>query len=163
MNNLQWVLEPAIRPMDEEGRMMELAFGKRPDTYVAIHEDAVQDTELTASSGRPRFHNVTMIAIRNKGEKDFVSVPLTDQHLRAFPRAAAWWKQHKDDKAKLSVRLLPGMTMAEALELEGIGMGDVDALIAGEAPEELAHWKAVAMRIRKPRMRLVDGQLQEVA
>lgn len=163
MNNLQWVLEPATRPFDEEGQMHERLFGKRPDTFVAIHEDAMEDTELSASSGRPRYRNVTMISIRNKGEKDFVSVPLKDEHLRMFPRAAKWWQQHKDASAKISVRLLPGMSIAEAMELEGINMGDLDSLLAGELPPELAHWRPIAARIRKPRMRLVDGQLQEVA
>lgn len=163
MSSLQWILEPASRPSDEDGVLHERLFGKRPDTYVAIHEDAMADTDLSEKSGRPRFVNAVMISIRNKGEKDFISVPLTDEHLRMYPRAAAWWQKHKDTQSKVSVRLLPGMTMAEAMELEAINLGDLDALVSGEVPPELAHWKAIAGRLRKPRMRLVDGQLQEVA
>ena len=66
----------------------------------------------------------------------------------------------------VSVRLLPGITPAEIAELEALRLADVEQLVAGDVPEELAHWKTLALRLRslaKPRLRLVDGEYQEVA
>lgn len=161
-----WIHEAARPPVDEDGKIMEHLFGKAPDVFVSIYEDAVEDGDLSAQSGRPRFRNVPMISVKNRGERDFVSVPLTDEHLRRFPHAASWWKAHKDDARAASVRLLPGITPAEIAELEALRLADVEQLVAGDVPEELAHWKTLALRLRslaKPRLRLVDGEYQEVA
>lgn len=162
-NQLVWILEPATQPNDEEGRIMIELFGKRPDCHVAIHMDAMADTEASAREGRPIFHNATMISVRNKGEKDFVSVPYTADHARQFPRAAKWWDEHQNDKRKVSVALLPGITPAEIAELAGIGITDLESLIEKDVPAPLQAWRDMALRFRtlsKPRVRLVDGELQ---
>lgn len=162
-----WIHEAARPPVDDDGKIMEHLFGKAPDVFVSIYEDAVEDGDLSAQSGRPRFRNVPMISVKNRGERDFVSVPLTDEHLRRFPHAAAWWKAHKGDAKPVSVRLLPGITPAEVAELEALNLHNADALCdAGSVPAELAGWRTMAMRLRslaKPRLRLVDGEFQEVA
>ncbi len=161
-----WIHEAARPPVDEDGKIMEHLFGKAPDVFVSIYEDAVEDGDLSAQSGRPRFRNVPMISVKNRGERDFVSVPLTDDHLRRFPHAAAWWKAHKGDAKPVSVRLLPGITPAEIAELEALRLADVEQLVTGDVPEELTHWKTLAQRLRslmKPRLRLVEGEYREVA
>ena len=70
-------------------------------------------------------------------------------------------------KAKTSVELLPGILPADVAELRELELHDVDALAeAAAVPAELAGWQAMARRLRslhKPRVRLVDGQLMEVA
>ncbi|HQC98500.1 MAG TPA: hypothetical protein PK306_22620 [Aquabacterium sp.] len=162
-----WIHEAARPPVDEDGKIMEHLFGKAPDVFVSIYDDAVEDGDLSAQSGRPRFRNVPMISVKNRGERDFVSVPLTDDHLRRFPRAAAWWRKHKGDAPPVSVQLLPGITPAEVAELEAMQLHHVEALCESQdMPEELAHWKTLALRLRsltKPRLRLVDGEYREVA
>lgn len=162
-NQLVWILEPATQATDEEGRIMIELFGKRPDCHVAIHQDAMADTEASEREGRPIYRNAIMISVRNKGEKDFVSVPYTAEHARQYPRAAKWWDEHQNDKRKVSVALLPGITPAEVAELHGIGLSDLDGLANADVPDPLRAWKDMALRFRtlsKPRMRLVDGELQ---
>lgn len=162
-NQLVWIHEPAIHATDEEGMLRERLFGKRPDCFVAIHIDAMADSDATAREGRPVFRNVPMISIKNKGEKDFVSKPLSNDHLQIYPRAAKWWAEHKADAAKVSVRLLPGITPADVAELEALNVGDLATLADAEVPEALQPWRDLALRFRtlsKPRMRIVDGQLR---
>lgn len=166
MSNLRWILEAATRPSDEDGKLDELVNGKNPEFLVAIFEGADVDPELSAQSGRTRYRNVPMIAVRVKGEKDFVSVPMEDSHRRRFPRATAWWEQNKSAAAVVSVRLLPGISPADIAELDDLKLMDVDALAAADVPDNLQPWQTLAKRLRtltKPRMRLVEGSLQEVA
>lgn len=161
-----WLHESARRAIDEEGQLHEHIFGKAPDMYVSIFEDAVEDGDLSEKSGRPRFRNVPMISVKNRGERDYVSVPLTNEHLQRFPNAARWWNAHKNDAAQVSVRLLPGITPAEVAELEALSLSTLDALIDASVPSELEQWKVMAIRLRaavKPRLRLVDGQFEAVA
>lgn len=166
MNNLRWILEAATRPRDEEGQLDELVNGKNPEFLVAIYEGADPDPELSAISGRTRYRNTAMIAVRVKGEKDFVSVPMGDEHRRRFPRATKWWDANKQGTALVSVRLLPGITPADIAELDDLKLSDVDALAAADVPDNLLPWQVLAKRLRtlsKPRMRLVEGSLKEVA
>jgi len=166
MNNLKWILEPATRPQDEEGRLDEAVNGKRPDYLVAIYGGADVDPVLSAESGRTRYRNAPMIAIRIKGDKDFISVPMTDEHANRFPRAVKWWNENKAGGLLVSVRLLPGITPADVAELDELKLSDVDALAAADVPENLQPWQSLARRFKtlaKPRMRLVEGHLQEVA
>lgn len=166
MSNLRWILEAATRPSDEEGKLDELVNGKNPEFLVAIYEGADVDPELSAQAGRTRYRNTALIAVRVKGEKDFISTPLTDEHRRRFPRATSWWEQNKSAAAVVSVRLLPGITPADIAELDDLKLMDVDALAGADVPENLQPWQNLAKRLRtltKPRMRLVEGSLQEVA
>ena len=139
-NQLVWIHEPAIQSTDEEGMMRERLFGKRPDCFVAIYIDAMPDGDATEREGRPVFRNVPLISIRNKGEKDFISAALTDEHLKIYPRAAKWWAEHKSDAAKVSVRLLPGITPAEVAELEALSLGDLESLAEYDVPDALQPW-----------------------
>lgn len=165
-NQLLWVHEPATRPTDEEGKLNERIFGAAPDCHVAIHVDAMEDSDASAREGRPVFRNVVLVSIKNKGERDFISVPWTREHQMLYPRAAASWESRKELNTKVSVELLPGITPAEVAELRAIDLGDLEALAAGTVPQALAKWKELAVRFRtlsKPRVRLVDGELKEVA
>ena len=166
MENLIWIREKALPPQNEEDSLYREVIQQAPDIQVAIYQGAQVDPDLTEASGRTRYRNAPMLCKRNVGEKDFVSEPLTDEHRARFPRAWAWWQAQADKRAKVAISLLPGITPAEIAELADLGVNDVEALAASDVPEELAGWKAMAIRFRilsKPRMRLVDGALQEVA
>lgn len=165
--NLQWIHEPSLQPVDGDERIYSEVISKRPDYLVAIYEGAEIDPALTARDGRNRYRNAPMICIRIKGEKDFISEPLRDEHARRFPRAWKWWEQRRGDAPKVSVRLLPGIGAADLMELDELNLSDVATLAAApDVPENLAKWRDLSRRfltLSKPRLRLVDGQLQEVA
>jgi hypothetical protein len=166
MDNLFWIREKAAPPQDEEDAVYRQVVSQAPDIQVAIYQGAEIDPDLTAASGRPRYRNAPMLCKRNVGEKDFVSEPLTDEHRRRFPRAWAGWQAQADKRAKLSIQLLPNIMPADVAELDALGIHDVDTLASTDVPAELQPWRSMANRLRtlsKPRLRLVDGQLQEVA
>ena len=163
---LTWIREKA-REVTGDDAVYEAVINKTPDMQVAIYQGAVHDPELSEASGRMRYKNAPMICKRYVGEKDFVAEPLTAEHRARFPRAWAWWQAQIDKRAKTSVELLPGILPADVAELRELELSDVDALAeAPSVPAELAGWQAMARRLRslhKPRVRLVDGQLMEVA
>ena len=164
--NLHWIHEPAARPQDEDGLIYEAVIGKQSDYLIAIYNGADVDSEQSALDGRTRYRNTAMICIRIKGERDFVSEVLTDQHKKRFPRAAAWWARHQSSEARVPVALLPGITAADLMELGELELGDVEALASADVPDNLKPWRDLARRFRslsKPRLRLVDGALLEVA
>jgi len=166
MENLVWIREKAAPPQDEEDAVYRQVISQAPDIQVAIYQGAQVDPDLTEASGRQRFRNAPMLCKRNIGEKDFVSEPLTDEHRQRFPRAWAWWQAQADKRAKISIALLPNIMPADIAELDALGIHDVDTLASTEVPAELQQWRNMANRLRtlsKPRLRLVDGQLQEVA
>jgi hypothetical protein len=166
MSELHWIHEPALKATDEEGQIYEAVIGKHPGYLVAIYNGAVIDPEATERDGRARYRNAPMVCVRQHGEKDFTSEPLRDEHKQRFPRTWAWWQKHQADARKVSVSLLPGITPAEIAELRDLGVTDADALCSTEVPENLQPLRAMALRLRtlsKPRLRLVDGQMQEVA
>lgn len=158
---LFWILEPAQRPQDEDGRIYEEVIGKRPDFLVAIYSGAVPDPVATERDGRQRYKNVPMICVRNKGERDYTSEEYTTEHRLRFPRAAAWWDAHQSDAQRTRVELLPGVTPADVMELHELGIAHAEALCDADVPESLQPAKAVALRLRtlsKPRVRMELAQ-----
>lgn len=179
MNTLQWTFEaaatavqdndPALSMFQEQGVPVEAydaIMGPRKDYMVAIYEGAELDAELSEKSGRNRYRNVPMIAVKVKGEKDYVSETLTEKHRRRFPSAYAKWEAIRNAPPRVSAMLLPGITMADLRELEELQLIWLDKLAAADVPENLKPWQDLAKRfltLSKPRLRLVDGQLTEVA
>lgn len=163
---LTWIPETATAAADENGKIYEEVIGKHPGFYVAIYHGAEVDPTLSVAEGRTRYRNVPMVCVRVRGEKDFNSEPLTDTHLRRFPRAARWWADHQSDRRKVSVQLLPGITPAEVAELDELGLSDCEALAQADVPANLRPFRDLAVRLRsiaKPRMRLVGDRIEEVA
>lgn len=166
MNDLPWVTEPPIQPSNDEEKIDAELFGRAEVIFVAIYENAVYDDEATQASGRPRYRNAPFIAVREKGTKDFVSRPVNDTDKRRFPRAWKSWETRNGASAPVPLDLLPGMRPAALRELTEIGITHVEALASCEREDlgELDTFRQLARRLRsisKPRLRLVDGQLQE--
>lgn len=179
MNYLKWVTEPARSA--EQDNDPELAFfreqnvptaayesimGKRSDYLVSIYEGAELDAELSERDGRNRYRNVPMIAIKVKGEKDYVSEALNAGHRQRFPNAVRAWEAMKNAPPRVSAMLLPGITEADLRELEELQLIWLDKLVNATVPDNLKPWQELARRfvtLSKPRMRLVAGQLTEVA
>jgi hypothetical protein len=163
---LQWVFEPPIAALDEEGKIYESVIGKHDGYFVAIYHGAEVDADLTAAEGRQRYRNAPMIAIKNKGERDYISTAYTPQHANRFPRAARWWEERQKDARRVSVALLPGVSPADLMELSELGITDVETLATKDVPQNLAPFRDLAKRfvsLGKPRMRLVGGVMEQVA
>lgn len=168
MDDLKWVVEAGFAPQTEEEKIEAELFGNRaPTVYVSIFESADPDADASARDGRNRYKNVPYVAIRPKGERDFVSRPATDEDRRRFPRAWAAWEAAKANPPKPSVALLPGIRPAALRELEDVGITNIEQLAAYEGElGELDEYRVMARRfmtLSKPRMRLVNGALEAVA
>ncbi len=90
---------------------------------------------------------------------------MTEDHKRRFPRAWGIYQAKREAwQNLLPVTLLPGLTEADRLELEALGLTDVDSLAKSEPlPENLDAFRVMAKRIRKPHVRLTpDGALEAV-
>lgn len=164
---LQWVAEPPVPPSDDMDKIDAALFARAEVIYVAIYENAVYDDEATQASGRPRYRNAPFIAVREKGSKDFVSRPVNEDDKHRFPRAWRSWEARIGANKVLPLELLPGMRPAALRELRDIKVESIEALAAHEGElGELSDFRVLAKRLgslSKPRLRLVDGQLQEVA
>lgn len=163
---LRWVAEPPIQPKTDEERIDAELFGRAEVIFVAIYENAVHDEAATLSSGRPRYRNAPFIAVKEKGTKDFASRPVNDDDKRRFPRAWADWEARIGQDVPTPLELLPGARPAALRELRELGIRSVEALAACDRTDlgDLDQFRTLARRLRslsKPRLRLVDGQLQE--
>lgn len=166
--NLIWVAEPPVKPSSDDEKIDAELFGRAEVIYVAIYENAAPDPEATEASGRPRYRNAPFIAVKEKGTKDFVSRPVNEDDKRRFPRAWQAWEARKNTAAPLPLELLPGIRPAALRELREIGIQSVEALAECDRTDlgELDQFRVLARRLRsihKPRLRLVDGKMQEVA
>jgi hypothetical protein len=157
--DLHWITEAAQKPQNLDEQLYEAAIAKAQPYSVAIYDGAEHDADATARDGRMRYRSVPMIAIRILGETDFTSQPLTDEHKRRFPRAWDIYSKKREQWANtLPLTLLPGLTEAERLELEHLGITDVDALAQSEPlPENLEPLRLLARRVRKPHVRLTPN------
>lgn len=165
---LPWVAEPPLKPSDDLDKIDAELFGRAEVIYVAIYENAVYDAEASERDGRPRYTNAPFIAVKEKGTKDFASRPVNDDDKRRFPRAWKAWEARQGQVPPLPLELLPGIRPAALRELREIGVNDIEALAACERDDlgELETFRTLARRLRsltKPRLRLVDGKLEEVA
>lgn len=165
---MKWVAEPPIRPNTDEEKIDAELFGRAEVIYVAIYENAAPDPDATEASGRPRYRNAPFIAVKEKGTKDFVSRPVNDEDKRRFPRAWKAWEARIDKNPPLALELLPGIRPAALRELREIGIHSIDALAECDREDlgDLDAFRVLARRLRtlsKPRLRMVDGQIQEVA
>lgn len=165
-DELPWVAEPPIKPGNDEEKIDAELFGRAEVIFVAIYENAVYDDEATQLAGRPRYRNAPFIAVREKGTKDFVSRPVNDMDKRRFPRAWKSWEDRNGESAPVPLELLPGMRPAALRELKDIQITSVEALANCDRADlgDLDTFRQLARRLRsinKPRLRLVDGKLQE--
>lgn len=129
--------------------------------YTHAQHDAVASQEL----GYPVYRDVPYCCIRLKGERDFISQPVTDEHIAEFAEA---WKlyQHALGQEQHSLKLLPKITPSVAYSLRDQGIHTIEQLAEATVPDAFADWQALARQwVRfwqnpKPRMRLVNGALE---
>lgn len=167
MDEFNWIREPAMRAVTEEDRIDEEINGKAPDSLVAIYDGAIEDAEATERDGRKRFKVVTMIAIRNMGESDFAPHPLREDEPAKYPRAWKRYEAGRNAAPSHRLELLPGVNAASLAELAELKLRTIEQLAAFDGELfDLAPLREKAKRLLsalKPRLRLIEGTLQEVA
>ena len=153
---LHWITEAPAKPQSLDDTLYAQVISQPRPYSVAIFEGAQHDPELSERDGRPRFRSSIMIAIRIMGETDFMSTPITEEHKQRFPRAWGIFQRERDKwSSTIPIALLNGATEADRMELEALGITDVDALAASDPlPENLDHLRLLAKRVRKPHIRI---------
>lgn len=102
--------------------------------------------------------------------QESVCVPVNEQHTREYPREWADF-QARMANTKHDIRLCHGITPAAVETLRGIGIRSMEDLAASvvELPEFIEAHRKFAKRYLavvngvKPRYRVVNGQIEEVA
>lgn len=177
-----------LAPQLEERINKEL-FGSRPAAKARFYLHGARNEEETIKNGYPVYDDKVYVEIKVPDCADFMSQPATRQHFSDYPREyehfQKWreWNQH-------SLELLPGMTPALYATLRALGFHTIEHLAAhtaetapwlkaeeplfpelhGELPPSVQTMKEKAISLvafwtnpPKPRLRLVDGKLEQVA
>lgn len=174
-------------PESDEAKITEALFGKRPAARANFYLHGARNEDASIAAGYPIYEDRVYVSIRIPDSKDFVSRPAKPvdyrEHAEAYARfeRVRDWKQH-------SIELLPGITTAQLATLRELGLftieqlaahtpatapwltrpdGDPYPVLEGALTPQLLPLHAQATRLvaylNKPRLRLVDGQLQEIA
>lgn len=177
-------LEPRLQSQIEK----EL-FGERPKAHARFYLHGARNEEETIKNGYPVYDDKVYIEIKIPDCADFMSQPATREHFREYPQAYAFFEKWRDWKQH-SLELLPGVTPAILATLQALGFHTVEhlashtpetapwlkleenpyPLLEGELPPLLQPIKGKAISLvafwnnpPKPRLRSVDGKLEQVA
>ena len=176
-------------PMQDEVRINEALFGSRPAAKARFYLHGARNEEETTKNGYPVYEDRVYIEIKIPDCADFMSQPANRQHFKEYPREYEYFQKYRDWKQH-SLELLPGVTPAILATLQALGFHTVEHLAAhtpetapwlkaeenpypqlnGELPPSLQTIKEKAISLvafwtnpPKPRLRLVDGKLEQVA
>ena len=180
-----------IPQSDEELIRAEL-FGRRPPMKARFYLHGAKDGDASEAAGYPVYTDKVYVEIKQADSTDFVSYPAKRQHMAEHKDAYALfertrgWNQH-------SLELLPGVTPALLATLRDFNFHTIEQLAAftpetapwmqaklgedesgdpypnlnGALPPTLEPLQMVAKRfvqfVTKPRLRLIDGELKEIA
>lgn len=158
-----WTREPARAPQSDDQKIGNELFGNN-DFLVCIFDDATKDVAASEAKGRPVYVGSTLIAVRIVNEHDYMARPLTEADVTRFPRAWHAYQGRKAGPKHVDVALLPGIQLAQVKALHDMKLGDIVALAkADPLDDELEPFRMAAIKFAKPRFRVVDGELKEVA
>lgn len=173
-------------PERDEAIIRKELFGDRPAPRARFYLHGAINEEQSQQAGHPVYEDKVYVEIRMPDATDYMSKLATPTDFRQHPEAYKLferirdWKQHRLD-------LLPGITPAQLATLRALSLHTIEQLashtpetapwltredgdpypkLAGELPASLEPIKTTARRyvsFCKPRLRLVDGRLQEVA
>lgn len=160
---LLWTREPANAPSSDDERIGAEIFGNN-DFLVCIYDDVAKDEAASIARGRPVYRDAVMIAVKVLGEHDFMPHPLTQAEALRFPRAYRAYQSRRVGPSHIDVALLPGIALAQVRALHDMGLGNItDLAKANTMDDELEPFRQAAVKFAKPRFRVIDGQLKEVA
>jgi hypothetical protein len=174
-------------PERDEAVIAAEIFGKRPPQRARFFLHGAKDEDASLAAGYPVYVDKVYVAISVPDSKDFVSRPAKGPDFREFAEAAAKFERAKN-WAQHSLELLPGITTAQLATAHALGLFTIEQLaahtpdnapwaklpdgdpfpnLAGQLPPALEPAHVYAKRFvafaNKPRLRLVDGTLQEVS
>lgn len=162
--------------MDTESQIQDKIrtelFGAPRQASAGFYWHAVKDEDASKSAGYPVYRDVEYVLVVLRGGKeakaeDF-SYRVTDEHREAFKEAYAVFKQ-RDAQRLTPLTIIPDYMPSLGATLADLDIKSVEALATATVPAPLDAAKAWAKRYVafragiKPRLRLVDGALQEVA
>lgn len=173
-------------PQHDQQIIEREVFGIRPKERARFYLHGARDEDASQSAGYPVYSERVYVEIKVPDDKDFMSRPASRDDFKQYPDAYAHfervrdWKQHPLD-------LLPGLSCALAATCRDLGLFTIEQLaghtpatapwvrdgedrfpaLKGELPPSLTVAATTARRFiafsNKPRLRLVDGVVQEVA
>jgi hypothetical protein len=168
-------IESLIRQQDlttyhesaEEQMLRRGTYGEAPKLIAQFYVGAEKNHEESEKAGAPVYREKICVLVRVPGEKDCVTQEVTNEHLERY--ASEWQHFVKLSERGLQIPLqaLPKMRPNILKAFDELGIRSVQDLVAKPVPGYLAQWKPWAERVmavhasaEKPRMKLVDGEIQ---
>lgn len=147
-------------------------FGGARKAKAGFYWHAVKDEPESERAGYPVYRDVEYVLVVLSGgteakSEDF-SYRVTDEHREAFKEAYAKFKEASGQRGT-PLTILPHYMPSLGATLVDLGIRSVEALAETSVPAALEQHRAWAKRYMafragvKPRLRLVNGQLEEVA
>ena len=122
-------------------------FVKSGKPHAYFFDSCVKDGEASEKSGRPRFKNAVYISKRKKGgttQEFHRAIEAGDKE--AYPREWEHYLKVRDNLAKPSIKLLPGIDEATKAEMNALGIYRLEQLVALDE-DYFDEWKQIARGI----------------
>lgn len=153
-----------------ENMIVKELFGERPAAKAHFFLHGAKNEDATIAAGYPVYEDKVYVGIHIPDSPDYVSVPASEQHFQEYPQAYARFKQWQDWKQH-NLELLPGITPAKTATLKELKIHTIEQLASheGDLTPHVEDLRAIAKKFvlfmsgGKPRLRLIDGKLEEVA
>lgn len=150
---------------DDQKIMQEILPDKNVLAQFFMH--AQKDDETSDREQRPAYKDVLCVLLKVQGERETFSRVATDIDKRKYPESWAQFEA-QNSKTKTHLRSLPGITPARFQEFIEMGIRCVEDLAeyGGTMTDEQDKLRGIAKRVLsaiKPRFRMIDGKLAEVA
>lgn len=162
--------------MDTESSIQEQIrteiFGGPRKAKARFYWHAIKDEDATAKAGYPVYQDVENVLIvlggGTEAKSEEFSYRATSELRAEHPEAYAAFKAACAVRAT-TLRVLPDYMPSIAATLADMGINSIEMLAVADVPAPLEPQKAWAKRYvaflagSKPRLRLVNGEVQEVA
>lgn len=157
-------------PPNDQAMIERELFGVRPAARARFYPHAAMNGDATAANGFPTFDDKIYVEIRIPDSTDFVSRPASPDDFVKFPEAYAHFQRVRDWNQH-PLELIPSVPLSKLATLRALKIHTIEQLAAheGDLPEIVRDVRALAVRFThffrgdKPRLRLVDGQLEQIA
>jgi hypothetical protein len=153
----------------EQQEMRAQIFGAPPKLIVRFYVSAERDPTETEKAGAPVYREKVRALIQVPGEKDCITVDVTEEHAQRYPREWELFQRSSLKPRAIPLESLPKMRPNIKAALAELNVNSVQELVAADVPEYLKPWRAWAIQINnlhdfangkpKPRLKLVDGEM----
>lgn len=163
---------PRAESWQESAEQMEMRaqlYGAPPKLIVRFYVGASRDPVETEKAGAPVYREKVCALIQVPGEKDCITVDVTEEHVARYPREWELFQRSSQKPRAIPLEALPKMRPNIREALRELGIDCVQDLIAKDVPDYLKPWKTWAVHVYaiheiangkpKPRLKLVEGEL----